>query len=333
MITDVHEINERSQTLKISMYFALKWHEPRLRTNKSSIAWISEDYISTSMLNSKYFWYPDIDVHGVQKSSRQLFMNDLYGMLIYKRQEILYSLRSDITLSCPMDFNRYPFDYQICPFRVSAYFEGDEIVNCTCTVDLQYMDELATTLQYTIEIVELPARYRKRTSLGRDSTRCGFAVVYKRSKTQLFFQVYLTAVMLVIVSWASFLIDPNIVPGRMGLLVTLLLVLVNVFNGFKNSSPPSINLNALDVYLIICICHVFCVLVEYAILLFLGNSNIRNSPAHENQMHPTTDEGNQINGERQLHQLISTFDSFSLIMFPLFFISCLVIYVVYYSQA
>ena len=136
-----------------------------------------------------------------------------------------------------------------------------------------------------------------------------------------------------IVSWASFLIDPNIVPGRMGLLVTLLLVLVNVFNGFKNSSPPSINLNTLDVYLIICICHVFCVLVEYSIVLFLGNSNIRNSLAHENQLHPTRDEGNQINGERQLHQLINTFDSTSLIMFPLVFISCLVIYVVTYIQA
>ena len=102
----------------------------------------------------------------------------------------------------------------------------------------------------------------------------------------------------------------------------------------KNSSPPSINLNALDVYLIMCICHVFCVLVEYAIVLFLGNPDIRDSLAScyivygENQSHSTRDEDNQANGERQLHRLIKMFDSTSLIMFPLVFISSLVIYYV-----
>ena len=82
-ISNIHEINERSQTLKISMDFELKWHEPRLRVNKSANAWRSEDYVSISRLNSKYFWYPDIDVYGVQKSSHKLFMNDLHGILIY----------------------------------------------------------------------------------------------------------------------------------------------------------------------------------------------------------------------------------------------------------
>ena len=230
-LSNVHEINERSQTLRISMYFELKWHEPRLRVNKSATAWRSEDYVSTSMLNSEIFWYPDIDVHGVQKSSRQLFMNDLYGILIYKRQKILYSSRSDVTLSCPMNFNRYPFDSQTCPFRVSGYYDDDEIVDCTCNVDHYFMAEFATTLQYTIEIVKQPLNYRTITNRGRNYTRCGLAIVFTRSKTQLFFQVYLTTGMLVVVSWASFLINPNIVPGRMGLLVTLLLVLVNVFNG------------------------------------------------------------------------------------------------------
>ena len=237
-----------------------------------------------------------------------------------------------------MDFNRYPFDSQICPFRVSGYDDDDKIVNNTCVVDRKFMDEYATTIQYMIGIVELPPKYRTHTTLGHNYTKCGFAIVYTRSKTQLFFQVYLTAGMLVVVSWASFLINPNIVPGRMGLLVTLLLVLVNIFNGFKSSSPPSTGLNALDLYLIICICHVFCVLAEYAIVLFLDNSNIRNSLVlcyivyDENRLHSTRDEGNQINKERQLHQLMNKFDSTSLIMFPLLFISCLMIYGVVYAQ-
>ena len=61
-ISNIHEINEHSQTLKISMYFESKWHEPRLRANKSANTWGSKDYVSTSVLKSNYFWHPDIIV-------------------------------------------------------------------------------------------------------------------------------------------------------------------------------------------------------------------------------------------------------------------------------
>ena len=40
---------------------------------------------------------------------------------------------------------------------------------------------------------------------------------------------YLPSGMFVIVSWISFLVPPDIVPGRMTLLVTVFLVLVNIF--------------------------------------------------------------------------------------------------------
>ena len=46
-------------------------------------------------------------------------------------------------------------------------------------------------------------------------------------------QVYLPAGMFVVVSWVSFLIKPEVVPGRMALLVTLFLVLINIFNSVR----------------------------------------------------------------------------------------------------
>ena len=33
-----------------------------------------------------------------------------------------------------------------------------------------------------------------------------------------------------VVSWASFLVPPEIIPGRMAMLITLFLVLTNIFN-------------------------------------------------------------------------------------------------------
>jgi hypothetical protein len=50
-------------------------------------------------------------------------------------------------------------------------------------------------------------------------------------------QVYLTTGLFVVVSWISFIVPPEVVPGRMALLVTLFLVLVNIFNSVTANAP------------------------------------------------------------------------------------------------
>ena len=52
----------------------------------------------------------------------------------------------------------------------------------------------------------------------------------KRKTMQVLVQVYLPSFMFVIVSWISYLVKPEVVPGRMALLVTLFLVLVRNMN-------------------------------------------------------------------------------------------------------
>ncbi len=53
----------------------------------------------------------------------------------------------------------------------------------------------------------------------------------------------------------------------MGLLVTLFLVLVNIFNSVTANAPKSEGLTAVETWVVMCILHVFCVLSEYAIIL------------------------------------------------------------------
>ncbi len=69
---------------------------------------------------------------------------------------------------------------------------------------------------------------------------CGFQIRLVRKTMQYLVQVYLPSCMFVVVSWVSFLIKPEVVPGRMALLVTLFLVLINIFNSvryFESSTP------------------------------------------------------------------------------------------------
>ena len=58
----------------------------------------------------------------------------------------------------------------------------------------------------------------------------GMQIVLKRSLGPFILSVYLPSGMFVVMSWVSFFIPPDIVPARIVLLVTLCLVLINMFN-------------------------------------------------------------------------------------------------------
>ena len=70
------------------------------------------------------------------------------------------------------------------------------------------------------------------------------------------------------VSWVSFLIPPEVVPGRMALLVTLFLVLSNIFNTITNISPNTEGMTAITSWMIACMMFVFAALLAYSAILY-----------------------------------------------------------------
>ncbi len=64
-------------------------------------------------------------------------------------------------------------------------------------------------------------------------------------------EVFFPTTVFVCLSWVSFLIPPEVIPGRMTLLLTLLLVLVNIFNHVAGSVPSADKFTALGFWLMI----------------------------------------------------------------------------------
>merc|ERR1712008_288643 len=78
---------------------------------------------------------------------------------------------------------------------------------------------------------------------------------------------YLPSGLFVVVSWISFLVNPEVIPGRMTLLVTIFLVLINIFNTIQTNSPKAEGLTAIEAWVIACIIFVFGALGEYTVIL------------------------------------------------------------------
>jgi len=77
---------------------------------------------------------------------------------------------------------------------------------------------------------------------------------------------YLPSLTLVIIFGISFFIPAEIVPGRMTLLITIFLVLVNLTSVFNSSFSQC--LTAMDIWLRVCMAFVAIAIMEYAFILY-----------------------------------------------------------------
>ena len=73
-----------------------------------------------------------------------------------------------------------------------------------------------------------------------------------------------------VVSWVSFLVPPEVVPGRMAMLITLFLVLINIFNTVTTNSPNTEGMNAITAWMLVCIFFVFGALGMYLVDFMVG---------------------------------------------------------------
>ena len=65
------------------------------------------------------------------------------------------------------------------------------------------------------------------------------------------------------------------IPGRMTLLVTLFLVLINIFNAITNNSPNVEGLSSISAWLVVCILFVFGALLAYTTVLLRKRNLIK----------------------------------------------------------
>ena len=96
----------------------------------------------------------------------------------------------------------------------------------------------------------------------------GFHVRLERNFFKHILSYYFPSLLFVLVSWISFVIPPDVIPGRMGMLIVVLLVQVNLFGTVLGTQPPTKYPTSLEIWIIICIMFVMGTLFAYAALLF-----------------------------------------------------------------
>ena len=119
----------------------------------------------------------------------------------------------------------------------------------------------------------------------------GFELILKRYYVLHIMSYYIPCTLFVAMSWISFIIPPEVIPGRMTLLITLLLVLVNLFGTVITKQPSSNSTTLVAIWTISCIMFVTAALCAYTIVLWKQKQQYKNLP----KKHPNVSRVNPIN--------------------------------------
>ena len=131
---------------------------------------------------------------------------------------------------------------------------------------------------------------------------------------------------MVVLSWISFLIPPNSFPGRISLLVTIVLCIINVMTGVMQQNPEGNAINTLDCWCIICLALVAIASLEYAILLyFMRFGKVQIHSAKERSMRRLNKE-EKLESNSVLFKHANYIDHCSLLVIPALFILTAIIY-------
>ena len=204
-----------------------------------------------------------------------------------KRSEIntlYFSMESfvKVDISCPMNFENFPFDNQTCFWKIRSEVEDNVqlrfthptvyVQDANVTVhsnDSSYQMDQAS-IEYNVRIKPMNispiwnAKEQNYFTLFQVEIR-----LQRKSEglSKLKGNYYATTLIFSLLSLFSFFIKPEVVPGRMGMLVSLFLIIINIYAAVD--APSSRGFSYLEVWFLGILSPTILAITEYAIILAL----------------------------------------------------------------
>ncbi|TRY77326.1 hypothetical protein TCAL_06961 [Tigriopus californicus] len=317
-ILDVLSVNDKDFSISVYAYLGIRWPEPRLiGKNGQKLSTYSDERLGVPITVDPAFlssvWVPNImivNVKSFKPLSEMKPQQALWAVSESNGQFGFYYVQGCIiSFYCPMRFDFFPLDAHICPLQLSTNYNNEHVFFSE-TILNDASKSRNVVLEYSLQIKKIPdgQRMLATKTLGNYSTT-GVEFYLERHKLKYLSIYFLPSGLFVVVSWVSFLIPPDQVAGRMSMLITLFLVLVNIFGNITSTMPNTEGVTAISGWMIVCIFFVFGALCCYAFLLW------KMKPTFYLKKHERTPED-----IKSKHWQRVKFDDWCFMIFPIVFV-------------
>ena len=148
----------------------------------------------------------------------------------------------------------------------------------------------------------------------------GFDLILKRKPETYILLYFFPSFMMVVTSWINFAVSFEAVPGRLGLLLTLFLMMINMNNSISTKIPKSDSACPLIIWILICTVFIILALLEYFMILIkvkYGKMNKKIKAKDKSEKEIVKD-------------WILVLDKTSLTLFPPAYFFCVLVFVIVY---
>ncbi|XP_049867488.1 gamma-aminobutyric acid receptor subunit delta-like isoform X2 [Pectinophora gossypiella] len=266
-VNRVSGVDENREEITLDVFLQVSWQETRLRVPPGM------PFIDLPWEFRQLIWTPDLYIMQLQTMKILSVLQEMASLRLYTNGTVSVSIGATITIKCEMDFVLYPLDVQNCAIDFSSYkytsqdvrFEWRDVAPWT-GLGMKQRNEFRLP-KYVVSFVTDKSNHIHNFGEGPHSA-ARLQIKLSRELRGYLLESYLPSSLFVIISWGSFCVIPEIVPGRMVLLVTTLLSLVTMFDTVSTNSPDALELKCIEVWLISCTIFVFLALMEYFVVLF-----------------------------------------------------------------
>ncbi|XP_072943366.1 glycine receptor subunit alpha-4-like isoform X3 [Epargyreus clarus] len=270
-VNRVSGVDENKEEITLDVFLQVSWEEPRLKVPAG------KPLIDLPWEFRQLIWMPDLYIWQLQTMRILSVLQEMASLRLYSNHTVSVSIGATITIKCQMDFVLYPLDVQNCAIDFSSYkyttedvrFEWREVGTWLGVVGEQRNHFRLP--KYVVQFVTDKSNHIRNFGeefVSGEHSAARLQIKLSRELRSYLLESYLPSSLFVIISWGSFCVIPEIVPGRMVLLVTTLLSLVTMFDTVSTNSPDALELKCIEVWLISCTLFVFLALLEYFVVLF-----------------------------------------------------------------
>ncbi|CAL8142119.1 unnamed protein product [Orchesella dallaii] len=246
---------------KVDLYLRQTWRDARLQ---------HKDFKKPLDLNDpnlvKAIWKPEVYFPNAKEADFQFVTVPNVLVRINPDGKILYMLRLKVTFSCMMDLSKFPLDRQTCTMEVASFSKTvEELI-----LEWKEKDPIITGNlgMSQFELTKIVAsKCHESFQIGNYSCLVAEFHLYRLLGFHLV-QSYLPTILMVVISWVSFWMDVNSVPGRVTLGITTLLTVSSKATNIQENIESSY-VKAIDVWMGTCTAFVFLALLEFTVVNYL----------------------------------------------------------------
>ncbi|CAJ0947795.1 unnamed protein product, partial [Mesorhabditis belari] len=274
-IESMSSFKAQTMDFEMDMYLAMGWFDRRLAHN------CTHPILVTSKVIADRIWHPDLYFVNSKFAYLQEVTTPNFMVVVYPDGLVFKSVRVDVTLSCMLELQMFPMDFQECPILIQSYAYIENIVKLHWHIDHPHFP-VGSNQDIKLNDMEIVDKKFEDCSgaypMFRGSCQDGkcyanwscikASIVMKRLVLFHIIQTYIPTGMLVVISWMSFWLDPRASPARISLTITSLLTLTTMSNGARQDLPQVSYIKALDIWLTFSQGLIFLVLLEYSFVSF-----------------------------------------------------------------